>query len=348
MPYSTKLDKTRAEIAEPLSRREIRGLAKNDEIRVVQASSTIKRSTWRKLDAEFFRHRPDVQLRVYGFYSDRCDLGFCEDLTSVEIFAADCLQKASHVEAIAAISRLRALSIGIYDLETFDVLDRVSPRVTTLQLGATRSRKPDLAALSRFQDLEVLYLEGQQKNIEVLSGLRNLEDITLRSVTTPSLDYIATLSRLWSVDIKLGGIRDLSALSVLPSLKYLELWQVRGLSQLDVVSDLRSLQNLFLQSLPRVLALPSLKRSMSLRRILLQNMKGLRDFSALQHAPALEEFLLVQGEKSAPEDLVPVLSNPRVRQASAYFGSDRRNRAFEALASEHGKTRFERCAFEYR
>lgn len=348
MPYSTHLDRTRAEIAEPVSGADIRRLSSDDEIRVVQASSAIKRSTWKKLDRQLFRHRPEIQLRLYGFYSDECDLGFCQDLEYVESFAADCLQRAARVDAIGEIPRLRALSLGVFGLETFGVLERVSSGLETLQLGPTRSRKPDLAPLARFQDLEVLYLEGQQKNVEVLSSLRKLEDVTLRSLTTPDVHYIAPLDRLWSVDIKLGGIRNLSALSRLPSLKYLEIWQVRGLSDVDVVSGLPTLQNLFLQSLPRVRSLPSVANSPNLRRIVLQNMKGLRDLSSLEHAPALEEFLLIQGEKNAPGDLEPVLANPNVQRVAAYFGSDKRNRVFDALASARGKKKFEWREFEYR
>jgi hypothetical protein len=47
--------------------------------------------------------------------------------------------------------------------------------------------------------------------------------------------------------------------------------------------------------------------------------------------------------------VVPVLSNPRVRRISAGFGSDRRNREFVELSEQYGKA--ELCAwetFEYR
>ena len=103
--------------------------------------------------------------------------------------------------------------------------------------------------ISRFQSLTHLYLEGQQQGIEVLSELKNLEDLTLRSITTEGLDYISMLPQLWSLDIKLGGIKDLSAIANKGSIKYLELWQIRGLSDIGVVSSLGGLQSLFLQSL---------------------------------------------------------------------------------------------------
>jgi hypothetical protein len=78
-----------------------------------------------------------------------------------------------------------------------------------------------------------LYLERQQQGIEVLSELKGREDLTLRSITTEGLDYISTLPRLWSLDIKLGGIRNLSAIAGKESIKYLGLWQIRGLSDME-------------------------------------------------------------------------------------------------------------------
>ncbi len=348
MPISTALDKTRAELAEPISRREVAALVRDSAIRVVQTSSPIASASWARLDAELFSQRPEIQLRVYGFYSSECDLSFADTMTNVRHFAADCLQRAINVDSVAAMPALESLSIGIFDLESFRVLEGVSPRLSRLFLGATRSKKPSLEPLGRFTELRELYLEGQQKKIEILSDLTTLQDLTLRSISTPNLEYIARLPALWSLDIKLGGIRDLSAASKIKSLKYLELWQIRGLEDVSVASELSSLQNLFLQSLPRVTSIPPLERCENLRRIVLQNMRGLQDLSALQFAPALEEFLLLQGEASKLDDVAPVLRNPHLVRAGAFFGSDTKNREFESMVHATRKSKFEWTPFEYR
>jgi hypothetical protein len=65
-----------------------------------------------------------------------------------------------------------------------------------------------------------LYLEGQQQEIEVLSELSTLEEVTLRSISTTNLDYVSGLPRLWSLDVKLGGIRDFSSIADKQSIKY--------------------------------------------------------------------------------------------------------------------------------
>jgi hypothetical protein len=308
----------------------------------------VSESTWERLNDHFFVHRPDVQLRVYGHYSTECDLRFATRMTNVRRFAADCLMHATNVECISAIPNLEALSLGIFDLPDFRVLEHVSAGLTELTLGATRSKKPDLAPLARFQSLRQLYIEGQSKNIEVLSKLVTLSDLTLRSITTPDLRYLAPLPNLRSLDIKLGGIRSFAGVEGKSGIQYLELWQIRGLSDVGVIATLPGLQNLFLQSLPRVTRLPSLRGARHLRRILLQNMKGLSDFGELEWAPALEEFALVEGSAQEPEQLLPVLGNCSVRSVGAWFGSKRKNQQFSMLRAQRGKADHRWAPFEYR
>jgi hypothetical protein len=211
----------------------------------------------------------------------------------------------------------------------------VSPDITDLKLGATRSKAPSLAPLSRFGSLKRLYLEGHAKDIEVLSDLQALEDVTLRSITARDLSYLAPLKRLWSLDIKLGGIRSFLGIEGKESIKYLELWQIRELHDIGIVSALPGLQNLFLESLPHMF--PSMTNATALRRVVLQNLKALQDFSAFETAPALEEFGLINGNNQTPEQLAPVLRNPAIRRVRAGFGSDRKNQLFARLRDEAGK-----------
>ncbi len=342
-------DSTRAEFGDSVTAEELRKLADYPEVKVLQCASPRRDAVWTLLNESFFSARPDVELRVYGFYSNECDLGFARKMGNVRRFAADCLMQAQNVEAIAEIPHLESLSLGIFELDDFHVLELIPSTLTSLFLSATRSKKPSLEPLSRFRALKVLHLEGQTKGIEVLRELQGLEELTLRSITTRDLRYLAPLRNLWSLWIKLGGIRSFVGVEDKKSIKFLELWQVRELAGADVVAALPGLQNLFLQSLPHVESLPSLKDSSALRRVVLQNLKGMRDFSPLERAPALEDFGLVQGSLQTPEQLLPVLRNPNVRRVAALFGSDRKNRAFSSLRERHGKLEWEPWEpFEYR
>jgi hypothetical protein len=74
---------------------------------------------------------------------------------------------------------------------------------------------------------------GQSKNLDVVSGLTLLEELTLRSITLPDLSLLLPLPRLLSLELKLGGAKDLSLLPRIGQLRYLELWLVKGLSDLS-------------------------------------------------------------------------------------------------------------------
>jgi hypothetical protein len=347
MPAYTFVGPDRVEFSDPLTKSDIDKLAANLTIKVLQCSRPLNEANWGLLNSEFFPQRPDVQLRLYGFYTEVCDLSFVAGMDHVQHFAADCILNATGVEQVAEMPNLQSLEIGIYNLESFDFLWYVPAGLTGLLLGATHSKKPDLQPLSRFKKLTRIYLEGQQKNIDVLADLVELEDVTLRSISTPGLEYLSMLPRLWSLDIKLGGIRNLSAIAGMAGIKYLELWNIRGLEDIEVISHLPGLQDLFLQSLPLITAIPSLRESRQLRRVFLQNLKGLRDLSELQGAPALEEFILLQGEHQQVEDLLPVIHNPSLRWAAAYFGSIQKNKQFTRLLGERGIEEYVFSAFQY-
>jgi len=201
------VDATRAEFDDSVSVDDLRELTKQPRLRGLQCSAPVRDAVWSRVNEHFCADRPDVELRVYGHYSSECDLTFARLLPNVRRFAADCLMHATGVEAIAEIQDLESLSLGIFDLTDFSVLGRLSPGLKSLSLGATRSKRPTLEPLRKFRFLRVLYLEGQSRGIEVLNELRELEDVTLRSITTPDLQYLAHLPKLWSLDIKLGGIR---------------------------------------------------------------------------------------------------------------------------------------------
>jgi hypothetical protein len=349
MPIAAKqLDRHRVEFHESLTAREIDGLATNPDVQTLQTASAVEPQTWEMLNKNLFPHRPDIELRVYGFYSSTCDLAFAKKLTNVRRFSADCLMHAVGVEHLSALEHVEELSVGIFSLTSFDFLSALPSGIKSLFLGATKSKKPHLDVLKRFLTLRKLYIEGQQNGIEVLGELRELEDVTLRSISTRGIEYISRLPRLWSLDVKLGGIHDLSAISCKESIKYLELWLIRGLSDISVVSSLTGLQYLFLQALRNVTSIPDLSQLTKLRRLYLENMKGLKDVSAIRSAPALEQFIHVAAQNMRPEQYTDLMKKPSVREMLVGFGSKRKNREFEQLMTESGKTRFRSNQFVFR
>jgi hypothetical protein len=78
----------------------------------------------------------------------------------------------------------------------------------------------------------------------VISGLGELRSVTLRSITLPDLSLLAVLPKLRALDLKLGGTKNLALLPELQGLEYLELWMVKGLSDLAPIRNASSLRQL--------------------------------------------------------------------------------------------------------
>jgi hypothetical protein len=257
--------------------------------------------------AAWLEDYPEMTLRVYSSPAIR-DLEFLRFFPSLQHFAADTL----------------------WNLASLDGLRHLPETLRSLGLGATK-RQLDLRILERFPGLTELYLEKQHKGIEVLSQLTRLDELTLRSMTLPDLSLLLPLESLRSLDIKLGGTNDLTLLPRVGQLRYLELWRVRGLSDVSPVGSLPHLRHLFLQTLPQVIHLPDFSGARSLRRIELETMKGVRDLRPIAKAPALEELLLHDMPQLQPDDLRPFVGHPTLRALGVHLGSRRKNTEAAAL-----------------
>jgi len=284
-----------------------RGMLKplKDRIKVVQFSEPLSDRELKRV-ARFMESYPDVRLRMYG-HGNRSDLEWLRYFPGHQNFMVDA-----------------------HDLESLDGLRHLPETLSQLAIGQTKQRL-SLLVLERFPELKTLYLEGHTKDIEVLSQLRRLEDLTLRSITLPDLSVLLPLERLWSLDLKLGGTTNLDLLPHIGSLKYLELWMIRGFDDLSPVSGLTNLRFLFLQALRRVTALPDLSDCTRLRRIHLETMKGLSDLSPLAHAPALEQLLLVDMVHLRQEHLEPLRNHPSLQSIGIGLGSVKRNQAAQEM-----------------
>lgn len=330
-----------------ISSKDIKALVNQKSVTRIQTTEPVKLSTIKRLNAEFFAERPDVLFRIYSSWDKPYDLSFLKLMPNLRRLSIDCSKSVSHIETISQLPNLVELGIGVLDLKNFDVLNQVPESLKALQISQTISKKPSIDMIKRFTKLEKLYIEGQCKGLDAIAELTQLQDLTLRSVSTQNLDFLAGLQKLWSVDLKLGGTKNLAALADVPNLKYLELWQIMKLDDISVISELKNLQNLFLESLKQITQMPKLDNLTSLRRIMLQNMSGMTDFASLANAPSLEELLLTNGVPAQVELLNPLFSNPNLKKASAYFGSNKRNHQFERTAKSRGLLPYKRCSFHY-
>src|SRR5262245_21433065 len=123
-----------------ITQQRIEELVSSPQLEVLQCSEPVSSHTWDRLNSSFVGRRPDVQLRVYGFYGLVCDLTFLRRMRNVRRFSADCLMQAVGLEQIATLETLENLGIGIFDLKDFEFLARVPSSLKELSLGPTKSK----------------------------------------------------------------------------------------------------------------------------------------------------------------------------------------------------------------
>lgn len=290
-------------IRAPLTRAMLAPLEK--ALRTVQFAQPFTEAEFRQI-ARLLESRPNVCLRDWG---DSPNLEFLEYFPNLRHFQVD----------------------GGPELQDLSGLNYLLPEVESLSISLRRSRPLSLTVLTRFSRLRTLYLEGPVKDIDVIAELTSLEDLTMRSITLPNLRILTPLRRLLSLDIKLGGTRDLSDLPNIGRLRYLELWMVRGLTDLAPIGGVKTLQFLRLQALRRVDRLPALKDLTNLRRVILETMKGVRDPCALAEAPALEELFMIDMGHMQPDDFKCLVGHPSLRYAAVGLGSTKKNEAVHRI-----------------
>lgn len=275
----------------------------------VQFVSALTDSDYKTL-AEGMRAFPDVTLRAYGSYDGSItNLEFLRFFPFLRSFQADALY---------------------HSLTNIDGLGYLPDDVRYIGLGQTNKRL-SLAPLARFTAMKRLYLEGQTKDIDVVSHLTQLRGVTLRSITLPDLSLLTSLKSLRSLDLKLGGTKNLALLPEFQSLAYLELWMVRGLSDLSPIAELPNLEYLFLQALRQVTELPAMSRLTGLRRLWIETMKGLTDLSPIREAPGIRQLAVIDMAHLQPDAFAPLVGHPSLRSLRFGLGSNRKNDAVRRL-----------------
>lgn len=302
-----RLDSRLLDLSTPVSRADLRLI--DQHVETVQFNSALTEKDYKRVAKVLQRH-PRVQLRAYGSYDGSItDLDFLRFFPTLRRFSADRLY---------------------HSLTNIEGLAYLPEQTEFIGIGQTK-KKLSLAGLGRFKALQRLYIEGQTKDIEVIGDLQQLQSLTLRSVTLPDLAILLPLRQLRALDLKLGGTKNLSLLPEIGRIEYLELWMVKGLSDLTPISQLPGLEYLFLQALRQVSALPNMSGLTALTRVWLETLKGLTDLTPLVEAPNLQDLAVVDMSHLQPEAFKPLVGHRTLRTLRAGLGSKRKNDAVDSL-----------------
>ena len=278
---------------------------------------------------------PGPHLRlVFRYALSKADMDRVVEYAAQFATVDVCLGHYGEIRDLAFLRRLPPIErFDLFDFEfdAFDQFEHLPEDLGELRLDQTKSSRLSLRLLRRFRRLHTLVLEGHKKDIDAIADVASLRDLTLRSITLPDLSLLKPLAGLESLDLKLGGTRDLRPVAEIGRLRYLEVWQAKGLADLDPIAAMPYLQRLHLESLVQVRALPSFANLTKLRRVAILSLGNLHDLAPVAAAPALEDLHVGGMSHLQPEALTPFRGHPTLRAAHVGLGSQRKNAAVEAL-----------------
>jgi hypothetical protein len=278
---------------------------------------------------------PGPRLRlVFNEPLTKADLDRVVDYAAQFATVDVCLGHRGGLRDLSFLRRLPPITrFDMYDFgfDAFEQFEHLPDDLRELRLDQTKSTRLSLGFLRRLRQLHALVVEGHRKDIEAIADLPALRDLTLRSITLPDLSLLRPLAQLESLDLKLGGTKDLRPIAEIGKLRYLEVWQAKGLADLAPIAGMPHLQRLHLENLAQVRALPSFASLRKLRRVAILSLRNLVDVAPVAAAPALEDLHVGGMRQFEPAAFAVFRNHPTLRTAIVGLGSTRKNSEVERM-----------------
>lgn len=176
------------------------------------------------------------------------------------------------------------------------------------------ARKPaparDVAQLRRNNEI---WIDHARIVAADYAWLAKVERLTLWNVQVP-LGFLASLEKLWWLDVRGGSGKDLEIARGVAAVRYLAVNQVRGMEDLSAIGEMLNLRYLSLYGLPRVTRLPSFAEHDKLERAELGQMKGLLSLAELLQAPRLRQLKMLKKINVNSDDVERIINHPSIQQ----------------------------------
>jgi len=229
-------------------------------------------------------------FRFYGYYPSCFDCSNLKYLPSVKSLFLDCLQNVSNFEEVKLLQQLKKLNIGIYNFDHKDFLSWNNlKKITYLCLVETKNNNIDLKYLEEYKDINTLFLNGHIKNINSISKLTKIKELSLCIPSKSSIDFINNLTELRKLKFILGGRNNLDEINNY-SVEHLEIIRVKGFSSFKNISMFKNLRTLLIEDQIQLESIIFENEIISLSDIKIINCKTLNKIDGLSHLKNLNQI----------------------------------------------------------
>ena len=266
----------------------IREIADNKKIERIQISSLLPDEAYQKID-EILSLRPDITFRLFDFDDeDKVDISFLLKMPHLKNLWFNCIdfkknQQKINFDVLARL-RLKQFYIECFDLRNYEFIKYLSDDLEELIIIADTMGPGvvfDCAWLLKYVNLKSLWLgKKAKKNLELLSQLPKLKDLTLRGIKIADFSFLHKMN-LEKLALLWNSNNDLHELAKLKNLHEIELWRINKLDDISFIEDMTNLEIIRLEDLKHVTSLPDLSKLTKLKKIVLNDtgidMKSLPD-----------------------------------------------------------------------
>lgn len=207
---------------------------------------------------------------------------------------------------------LRRIRLVFNHYSNLEGLKHLSPETIRLEL-IMRDEKPDLAPLSHFKRLQALLLEKHYEDLSKFSNLHTLRALAIISDSFTDLHTLTGLEQLKSLALVDCRVENLSPLTKIGRLQFLQLDKLSQLASIDEIAELKDLEYLIITNLNKLEKLPSFKSLKRLRKVALCSNRNLVDLAPLAEAPNLEHLSIYDMKKITQANVDCFNSHPTLK-----------------------------------
>ncbi len=275
-----------------LSQDIVEQILNTNELVILEFDKKPEGNFWKELNDQILRYKENLRIRLTGNGEDWKDLSFFKKLEN--------------------LSQLDIDSLHIGDLEPINDLQKLK----RLKLGEITWREYSLDFLHRLNLLETLMLRGPCKKLDQVSKLKKLKNFQGSRINVKDISFLIPLNKLEVLSIFDCSLASIEGIGNHKRLKYLELAKVKLLRDLSPLSFLVEIVFLNLESLYDSLELPDLSNCNNLKRISLKNIKNILGLEKISRIRSIEELAFYR-MKLNPEQLGFIFKLPNLK--SVFF-----------------------------